>query len=108
MTTSSDAPYLKDEANYVAHLQALHRQQWRPGVPCEPRYPLGERPLTEYLRHWARQRGDKAALIFHGRQISWTELDAASDRFAALLVQRGLQPGDRVVVAGAGLLAQVR
>src|SRR5574337_114432 len=96
MSTPVDAPYLKDEASYLTHLQALRHEQWRQGVPREPRYPLGERPLTEYLQHWARQRADQAALIFYGRRVSWAELDAASDRFAALLVQRGLQPGDRV------------
>ena len=42
--------------------------------------------------------GDKPALIFYGREISFAELDEASDRFAGWLQGRGLCPGDRVAI----------
>src|SRR6185436_19494282 len=34
----------------------------------------------------------------YGREVSFGELDEASDRFAGWLVSRGLKPGDRVAL----------
>ena len=56
----------------------------------------GSLPIHEYLRLRARQMPDKAAVIFYGRRISFKELDQASDRFAAYLLEQGAVKGDRV------------
>lgn len=85
-----------DEVQYLRRLDEIWRDRWPAGVPREPRYPLGEIPLTGYLREWARRMPDKAAIEFHGRSVSWSELDRLSDAFAALLQRKGLRPGDRV------------
>lgn len=87
--------------NEHAYLQALAERRklaWPQGLPRTPQYPLGERPLTEYLREWARRQPEAAAVHFYGHRLDWVELDRLSDRFAALLVERGVVPGDRVAV----------
>lgn len=87
-----------NETDYLRRLEDLWRSRWPAGVPREPRYPLGEIPLTGYLREWALRMPDKTAIEFHGRSVSWAELDRLSDAFAALLQREGLKAGDRVAV----------
>jgi long-chain acyl-CoA synthetase len=48
------------------------------------------------LREPAVQRPEQIALRAGNRQVSYGELDAASARVAALLLEDGLQPGERV------------
>jgi len=55
-------------------------------------------PLHEHLRHHARTRPDAAALIWYGQRMSWAQLDAASDAFAARLQALGVAPGEPVVL----------
>jgi acyl-CoA synthetase (AMP-forming)/AMP-acid ligase II len=88
-------------AEIDAHLADLHRrraQVWPPDVPREVRYPLGEIPLTAHLRHWARERPDRAAFVLGDRSLSYAELDEQSGRLAAHLIADGVRPGDRVAV----------
>ncbi len=87
-----------DEAAYLATLHALWRRAWPAGAATAPSYPQGEQPLSEYLRAWARQQPDKAAVIYYGHTLSYAALDAASDRMATLLAAHGIRPGDRVAV----------
>jgi long-chain acyl-CoA synthetase len=54
--------------------------------------------VESFLRDSAGRFPDKPALIVGGRRMSFGELDAASDRLAAALAQRGLARGDRVIV----------
>ncbi|MES2990165.1 MAG: AMP-binding protein [Pseudomonadota bacterium] len=61
-------------------------------------YLQGEKPLHEYLRGHARAQPDKAAIVWYGRAISYAELDAASDAFAAELQRIGAGRGDRVAL----------
>ena len=85
----SDTRYLRSEEAYLAHVRSLQAAVWPSGVPKEPVFPLGRRPLTYYLREWARRQPDKAAVLFYGRAMSYAELDRLSDRFAALLNRIG-------------------
>jgi long-chain acyl-CoA synthetase len=87
-----------NEREYLEHLHRLWAQAWPAEAPREPQYPLGQRPLTAYLREWARRAPQRPALHFYGRTLSYGELDALSDRCAALLAERGVEPGDRVAV----------
>ena len=99
MTKSeSDTGYLRSEEAYLAHVRSLQASVWPSDVPKEPVFPLGRRPLTHYLREWARRQPDKAAVLFYGRAMSYAELDRLSDRFAALLNRLGARKGDRVAV----------
>ena len=86
------------ERDYLEQLRALQRQAWPAGHASEPQYPLGQRPLTHYLQHWAQTTPDKPAVRFYGHDLSYAELHDLSDRFAALLLDQGVQPGDRVAV----------
>ncbi|MCL5042745.1 MAG: AMP-binding protein, partial [Gammaproteobacteria bacterium] len=86
------------EQDYLTRLQQLHTQNWPEGHAREPEYPLGERPLTSYLRHWADTTPHKSAIAFYGHNTSFAELDELSDRFASLLQAQHVKPGDRVAV----------
>ncbi len=88
----------QDEAAYLAQLHGLWQKAWPTDANTAPHYPHGEIPLTEYLRAWARLTPTKPAVVHYGYTLTYAELDAASDRFAALLAAHGIQPGDRVAV----------
>ncbi|MDE1164657.1 MAG: AMP-binding protein [Pseudomonas sp.] len=87
-----------DEHAYLQALRTLQQHAWPPGVPRDPCYPLGERPLSEYLRHWAQVAPQRVALHFYGHITTFAELDRLSDRCAALLQELGVGPGQRVAV----------
>lgn len=84
---------------YLERLHALQAAAWPAGTPREPHYPHGRQPLSEYLRAWARLQPQAPALDFYGTRLSYAELDAQSDRCAALLRELGVGVGDRVAVA---------
>jgi long-chain acyl-CoA synthetase len=87
-----------EEKAYLEHLKRLWEKNWPSHLPREPVYPLGEIPLTEYLREWARLTPDKTSLIYYGKELTFKDLDELSDRFAAFLASRHLGPGDRIAV----------
>lgn len=57
-----------------------------------------EQPLHEFLRHFARETPDKPVCIWYGREISFAEMDRASDAFAARLQALGIGKGDPVAL----------
>lgn len=57
-----------------------------------------DQPLHEYLRAHARERGEHPACIWYGHAMSYAELDAASDAFAARLQAIGVKKGEPVVL----------
>src|SRR5438309_860828 len=67
---------------------------WPEGVPKSIDYP--EIPVHELLRRAAKEFGDRPAITFYGKSISYRALDAAVDRFAAGLRGIGVLPGDLV------------
>lgn len=86
------------EKPYLDDLRQRQAQAWPAGKPTAPQYPLGQRPLTAYLRHWAAETPDRPAIEFYGHRTTYAQLDEQSDRFAALLHSLGIAPGDRVAV----------
>jgi acyl-CoA synthetase (AMP-forming)/AMP-acid ligase II len=78
-------------------LERIWRRFWPPGVD-EGAIRLPGEPLAVILKRNARRHPSKPALLFYGREVSFAELDDASDRFAGWLVSRGLRPGDRVAI----------
>src|SRR6185312_1135947 len=70
---------------------------WPPGVD-EAHIRLPEESLAARLTATAARMPRRAALVFYGREISFAELDEASDRFAGWLRGRGVGPGDRVAL----------
>ena len=93
---STTAPVNLD--TYLAEVKARQHASWPNAIAKEISYPLGERPLSEHVSHWAQTTPDAPALIFYGTKISWANLNAYANRFAALLATRGLTQGDRVAV----------
>jgi acyl-CoA synthetase (AMP-forming)/AMP-acid ligase II len=75
----------------------IWQAHWPPGVD-EARIRLPDDSLPARLKATAARLPRKTALVFYGREISFAELDEASDRFAAWLRGRGLGPGDRVAL----------
>ncbi len=55
-------------------------------------------PLHEILRRHARLQPGKAAYLWYGAEISYAELDSASDAFAARLARLGIGKGDPVAL----------
>ena len=55
-------------------------------------------PLHEHLRRHARTIPDRPAYLWDGHAITWAELDAASDAFAARLQALGVQKGEPVAL----------
>jgi len=86
------------EADYLAKLHELWAKAWPKGTPREPQYLHGEVALSEYLRAWAKSAPLRPAVIFYGHVTTYADLDEQSDRFAALLMQKGVKKGDRVAV----------
>ncbi len=68
---------------------------WPPGVD-EAVLRLPREPITVLLKRNAEKAPRRTALVFYGRELSYGELDEASDRFAGWLLSRGLGTGDRV------------
>jgi acyl-CoA synthetase (AMP-forming)/AMP-acid ligase II len=56
--------------------------------------------LTDIPRVHGRTRGDKVAVAFEGRDLTYAELDRRSDRVAAFLQGLGVAAGDRVAWLG--------
>ncbi|MBT3536791.1 MAG: long-chain-fatty-acid--CoA ligase [Rhodospirillaceae bacterium] len=54
--------------------------------------------MADPIRHHARVRGDKAAIIFEGREITYGELDRRANQVANGLIAAGVRPGQRVAL----------
>lgn len=85
------------------YLDTLH-QKWakiwpHPSLPREPIYPLGKRPLFEYLDFYADKNPEKDYIIFYGRRVSYKEISELSNKFANFILRRGFQRGDKVALA---------
>jgi long-chain acyl-CoA synthetase len=87
-----------EEQAYLQNLQQLWADQWPQSTPAMPVYPIGERPISEYLSHWASEQPNKAAVHFYGYSLSYAELDRLSNQFAHWLSEKGIQAGDPVAV----------
>ena len=77
-------------------MEKIWMKNWPDDLPRELSYPLGEIPVHEYLRKNAANHPDKCLVSFYGRDVSYREVDTASDRLANYLRSKGLKKGDRV------------
>jgi len=57
-----------------------------------------QQPLHEYLRAHARNHPEKSAYQWYGRSVTWAEIDAGSEAFAARLQALGVAKGEPVVL----------
>ena len=57
------------------------------------------RTMAELLRWRAQRHPNLPAVLYEGRTQTYAELDASSSALAAaLIIQLGLEPGDRVAI----------
>ncbi|MGM0426723.1 MAG: long-chain-fatty-acid--CoA ligase [Thermodesulfobacteriota bacterium] len=66
------------------------------GVPAEVEIP--DIAVPEAFDQMAEKYGSKTALVFYGKKISYQELQALTDRFAAALAALGVRKGDTVAM----------
>lgn len=57
------------------------------------------RNVSGLLTRTATRYPARTAIVFGGDRISYAELDAASNRVANLLTERGVRPGDKVALS---------
>nr|MBC7244846.1 long-chain fatty acid--CoA ligase [Chloroflexota bacterium] len=69
-------------------------KNYEPQVPHTIKYP--ERPLHTNLEESARKYPNATATIFMDAKLTYAQLNALADRFAAALQQLGVKKGDRV------------
>ncbi|MDA8385518.1 MAG: AMP-binding protein, partial [Actinomycetota bacterium] len=87
-----------EESEYLADIARRVTSSWPSGLDSEISYPLGEVPITTYLRRRAALAPEEIAISFYGYDMTFAELDEQSDRFASHLRATGIRPGDRVAV----------
>ena len=71
-------------------------QHYDEGVPIRLDYP--PIPVHQFLDDTVAKYPDNTALIFFNNKLTYRQLNALVDRFAAGLQQLGLQKGDRVAI----------
>ena len=69
-------------------------KSYEPQVPPTLTYP--QRPVDVNLRESARKYPNATATIYQDAKLTYAELDALVDRYAAALQQLGIRKGDRV------------
>jgi long-chain acyl-CoA synthetase len=63
--------------------------------------------LAVILTETARSSPDRPVAVFTGGQLTYRELDQASDCVAATLAAEGIEPGDRVALQLPNIMATV-
>ncbi|WP_017611886.1 non-ribosomal peptide synthetase, partial [Nocardiopsis salina] len=101
----------------VADLDLLSEEETR-AVLVEPNRTERDLPaesITRLLEQTARRAPDRTALVFHGRRVSFAELNGRANRIARLLIERGVAPDSSVALgvprsvdAVAGLFAVLK
>jgi long-chain acyl-CoA synthetase len=69
---------------------------WPKGVPKHIDYP--EVPLHGLLKKTAEKNPDNTAMEYFHREITYKELDLATDKFATALSELGVKKGDKVAI----------
>jgi long-chain acyl-CoA synthetase len=80
----------------VESLERPWRNNWPKNVPQSLDY--SKIPLGEALRKTAAESPDTTAVYYNDHVITYRELDALADRFAAALQDLGIRKGERVAI----------
>ena len=56
-------------------------------------------PLSRILAHWAAQQPDRVAVSHEGREVTFAQLEANSNRLARAYAKLGVEPDDFVTIA---------
>ncbi|MET8244176.1 AMP-binding protein [Streptomyces sp. NPDC005202] len=98
MTHAPDIPDIPDIEDYLADLRTRWARARRGRQPDTVTHRAGERTVPGYVRHWARERPDRPALVHGDQQLTYRELDDVVGRLAGWLDDQGIRRGDRVAV----------
>jgi acyl-CoA synthetase (AMP-forming)/AMP-acid ligase II len=79
-------------------MDKIWKAHWPAGID-ESAIRLPADPLPVILKRQAARVPRKTALVFYGLELTFAELDDATDRFAGWLRSRGLDAGDRVAIS---------
>jgi len=79
-------------------MDGIWMEHWPSYLPREVSYPGGQKPVFEHLRDNARQFPDRVAIIFYGKEVTYSELDIFSEKFAHFLLDQGFKKGDRIAL----------
>jgi len=71
-------------------------QHYPEGVPLD--LPIPDKPLHAFLDEAVRDYPDRTATIFHGKKVTYRQMDHMANRFARALQAMGVNPGDRVAI----------
>jgi long-chain acyl-CoA synthetase len=69
---------------------------WPEGVPKHVDYP--EIPLSDLLKNTAESNPNHVAIVYFDREMTYRELNLASDKFATALADLGVKKGDKVAL----------
>ena len=69
---------------------------WPAGVPKHIKYPLF--PLQSILKKTAQAYPEKTAIAYNEREITYSQLEALSNKFAASLIKLKVEKSDRVAL----------
>ncbi|THE66326.1 hypothetical protein D8Y22_03380 [Salinadaptatus halalkaliphilus] len=73
---------------------SVDREIWPDDLPRTLPFPGGRKPIHEIVADHGRDRPDAPAVTYYGNTLTWAELDARADAFAATLSERGHGLGD--------------
>ncbi|WP_449355380.1 AMP-binding protein [Virgibacillus natechei] len=79
-------------------MNSVLKKSWPKDIPEKLNYRLGEKPLHEYLIQNARDYPDQSAYIFYGNNITWSQLNDHTKRFAQFLKNQSINKGDRIAL----------
>ncbi len=90
MTKQSSAASVADTGSRIWH------KSYTPGVPASIDYE--EITMPEVLTRTAGRFPKRTALLYMGKEISYSELEQSANRFANALTAMGVKPADRVAL----------
>ena len=69
---------------------------WPEGVPKHMEYP--RIPLSGLLKNTAKDHPNHAAIVYFDKELTYKQLDMATDKFATALNDLGVRKGDKVAI----------
>ncbi len=71
-------------------------KSWPPDVPQHIDYP--NIALSDFLKNTAKRYPDHPAIVYFDKELSYGQLDVATDKFGTALADLGVKKGDRVAL----------
>jgi len=82
------------ELSYVTAAERRRLLSWRGGCECY----APSNSIADMFEAQVRRTADSTALVWGDERLSFTELNARSNRLAHLLIKHGVQPDERVAI----------